>query len=133
MSWRNPDGTFQQLSRTVAGTRRDAERVRDELRHRRHDGGLGSADEDFGSVLDEWIDLREPTLSPSTVDVYRHAIRARLGPALGPKKVRRLTARDLDRCYARLHAEGLAPGTIAKPHSIIRGALEQARSGGWSA
>lgn len=91
-----------------------SERVRDQLRHRRHDRGLGSADEDFGSVLDEWIDLREPTLSPSTVDVYRHVIRTRLGPALGPKKARRLTARDLDRYYARLHAEGLGPGPIKR-------------------
>lgn len=130
VSWRNPDGTFSQLSRTVAGTRRDAERVRDELRHRRHDRGLGSSDEDFGSVLDEWIDLKERSLSPSTVDVYHQVIRARLGPALGSKKVRRLTARDLDRYYAKLHEEGLAPGTIAKLHSIIRGALEQARRWG---
>jgi len=49
--------------------------------------------EDFAAVLEEWIDLKERSLSPSTVDVYRQAIRARLGPALGPKKFRRLTAR----------------------------------------
>lgn len=130
VSWREPDRSFKQLSRTVAGSRRDAERVRDDLRNRRHSRGLGSSDDDFGAVLEEWIDLKERSLSPSTVDVYRQVIRNRLVPALGAKKVRRLTARDLDRYYARLHDEGLASGTIAKLHSIIRGALGQARKWG---
>lgn len=40
VSWRDADGSFRQRSRTVNGTRRDAERVRDELRHRRRNGGL---------------------------------------------------------------------------------------------
>ena len=66
MSWRNPDGTLGQVSRTVAAPRREAERVRDQLRHRRHDRGPGSSDETFASVLGEWIDLKDRSLSPST-------------------------------------------------------------------
>lgn len=54
-------------------------------------------------------------------------IRRRLVPALGTVPVAELTARQLDRYYASLHAEGLAAGTIAKVHSVIRSALDQAR------
>jgi len=130
VSWRDPDGKFRQRSRTVHGSRRNAEQVRDDLRHRRRSGGLESSSEDLATILGEWIDLREPTLSPSTVDVYLHLIRRRLIPALGHIKVGQLTARQLDRYYAALHDEGLASGTIAKVHSVIRSALEQARK--WS-
>jgi len=130
VSWRDPDGKLRQRSRTVHGSRRDAEGVRDELRHQRRRVGLESSAEDFGTVLREWIELREPTLSPSTVAAYLQVIRHRLIPALGAVKVDRLTARQLDRYYASLHAEGLAVGTIAQVHSIIRSALEQARKWG---
>ncbi len=133
VSWRDPDGRLRQQSRTVHGTRRDAERVRDEMRHRRNTGALSQSTEDFASLVRDWIDLREPKLSPSTVDVYRQVIEHRLVPALGRRKVAKLTARDLDRYYAALLAEGLAPGTIAKLHAIIRGALDQGRKWGLTA
>jgi hypothetical protein len=107
VSWRDPDGRLRQRSRSVHGGRREAERVRDELRHRRHRTGLEQSDETFVAVLREWLDLREPMLSPSTVDVYDQAIRQRLAPALGTMRVAQITARHLDRYYAALHEEGL--------------------------
>jgi integrase len=52
-------------------------------------------------------------------------------PALGTKKLSRLEAIDLDRCYRRWEAEGLAPATIGQYHATIRRALRQAVRWGW--
>ena len=83
--------------------------------------GFESSVETVGTVLCEWIDLREATLSPSTIDVYRQTIRHRLVPALGTITVGELTARQLDHYYATLHEEGLASGTIQAPRDLAWG------------
>ncbi len=62
---------LRQVSRSVRGSRRDAERERDDLRHRRGREPLERpAGQSFGAILDEWLAMRERQLSPSTVEGY---------------------------------------------------------------
>ncbi len=131
VSWRDEGGKLRQVSRSVRGSRRDAERQRDALRRRRHDEPVGEPpSEAFGVILDEWLAMRERPLSPSTIDGYLGDIRRYIRPNLGHVPVGNLTARDLDRFYLSLQERGLGAGSIARLHSIIRSALDQARRWG---
>ena len=49
-----------------------------------------------------------------------------LRPEFGRLKLERLTARDLDRLYARLTAKGNSPATVRRLHAFIGVALHQA-------
>jgi integrase len=128
VSWRDEAGKLRQVSRSVRGSRPEAQRIRDELRHRHHRNDLERApSEDFETVLNEWLAMRERPLSPSTVEGYLGDIRRYIAPSLGKIRVSRLTARDLDRFYLSMQERGLSAGTIGRLHSIVRSALEQAR------
>ena len=131
VSWRDEDSKLRQVSRSVRGSRRDAERQRDELRHRRHEEPMEQPpSEAFGAILDEWLAMRERPLSPSTIEGYLGDIRRYIRPNLGHVLVSNLTARDLDRFYLAMQERGLGSGSIARLHSIVRSALDQARRWG---
>jgi integrase len=128
VSWRDEAGKLRQVSRSVRGSRPEAQRIRDELRQRHHRNDLERApSEDFETVLNEWLAMRERPLSPSTVEGYLGDIRRYIAPSLGKIRVSRMTARDLDRFYLSMQERGLGAGTIGRLHSIVRSALEQAR------
>ena len=131
VSWRDEAGQFRQVSRSVRGVRRDAERQRDELRLRRtHEPVAQPPSEVFGAILDEWLAMRERPLSPSTIEGYLGDIRRYIRPNLGHVLVTSLTPRDLDRFYLAMQERGLGSGSIARLPSIIRSALDQARRWG---
>jgi integrase len=52
-------------------------------------------------------------------------------PSLARTQVRRLTAWDLDRLYARMVDAGKGPSTIHQVHVVLSGALRQAVKWGW--
>src|SRR5260370_7186540 len=96
VSWRDEDGELRQVSRSVRGSRRDAERERDDLRHRRRGETLERpASQSFGAILDEWLAMRERQLSPSTVEGYLGDIRRYFPPTPRPPHVGQFTARHL--------------------------------------
>jgi len=130
VSWRD-GGRLRQVSRSVRGSRGDAERERDRLRARRHDQPIERPpSEAFEVIIDEWLAMRERSLSPSTVEGHLGDIRRYIRPHLGHMEVGKLTARDLDRFYLAMQERGLGAGTIARLHAIVRSALDQARRWG---
>jgi site-specific recombinase XerC len=68
------------------------------------------------------------SVSKSTHDDYAHLARRHLIPdrGVGKKKLKDLTAEDLDDLYARKTAEGLSPRTVNYIHSVVRVALQRA-------
>jgi integrase len=77
-------------------------------------------------LLDKWLEMVEPDLSPTTVTGYRRNIRAHVRPALGDMQLRKLEPADLDAFYAALRTQkGLAPATVRQVHAVIRRALRQ--------
>jgi len=126
-------GKKRRLTRTVRGSKRDAEKVLTrllaEVDDGRHGGGAGTV----ADLLTRWQDHASAGWSPRTREVYATSIRLHILPTLGPVDVSKVAAHDLDALYARLTKQGLAPATVRKVHTILRSALGQAVRWGWVA
>lgn len=86
----------------------------------------------FGQLLDRWMELAEPDLSPTTVREYRRLINQRIRPALGAVALRRLRTSMLDDFYRALTTQaGLSSASVHQIHSIVRRALKQAVKWSW--
>jgi integrase len=123
-------GSPRQLSRTVRGGVRAAERelARFVTEAEAGDVPMG-ANQTLAEFLDAWLAFIEPQRSPTTMRGYRDKVR-RWKAALGSMRVRRLTAQDLDRTYARWLADGAAPMTVRHCHRILAAALRQGQRWG---
>jgi integrase len=118
-------GRQRYLTRTVHGTRREAENVRAELvteaaRGEHGDTAAGTVNE----LLEQWLEHRRRDLSPSTVAAYRLYLDNWIKPALGTKRLDRLGPVDIDKFYASMRTK-VAPATVRKAHTILRAALGQ--------
>ena len=132
-------GRKRQVTRTVQGTRKEAEAVRNEMLVAVAQGKTSTTSMTFGELLDAWFEANQADWSPRTALEHRRIIDAVLKPALGAKKLARLRASDLDALYARLRDGGgptgrkLAAATVRKFHTVARSALQQAVKWEWLA
>jgi integrase len=129
-------GRKRYVTRTVRGSRKDAERVRNEMLVDVQKGKTSATSTTFGELLDAWYDAASPDWSPRTALEHRRVIDAVLKPALGTKKLAKLRASDLDSLYGALRAgsaerRALAPATVRKFHTVARSALQQAVRWEW--
>lgn len=91
-----------------------------------------SHDPPLGEYLDDWLGRRVTQLRPTSLRVYRNAIRRYLKPRLGAVPLSELDRRAVERVYAALLTAGgrkgrpLSPKTVSHVHAILRGALEDA-------
>jgi integrase len=121
-------------SRTFRGTKRDAQRALRELASAVDDGRMMGREMTLSDLLAQWLDLCRDELSPTTLREYRRLIAKRIGPALGPVSIAKLTTPELDNFYKALTREAsLSPSSVRHVHSIIRRALRQAVRWGWIA
>lgn len=122
-----PGERARQLSRTVHGTKRDAQRALAQLVSEVSAGKITSTATTLDDLLRRWLDHIDGELSPTTLREYRRLVAKRIGPQLGSLRLSRVTAHRLDSYYASLRREeGLAPGSVRKIHAVLRGALGQA-------
>lgn len=122
-----PGERARQLSRTVHGTKRDAQRALAQLVSGVSAGKSTSTATTLDDLLRRWLDHIDGELSPTTLREYRRPVAKRIGPQLGSLRLSRVTAHRLDSYYASLRREeGLAPGSVRKIHAVLRGALGQA-------
>jgi integrase len=125
---RNPHtGSPIQRSRTVHGTESDAEavlrRMLVDLEHVR--GPVGTVTT-IKELADEWVaHLRAVGRANATLDGYESKLRLHVLPALGRRKVDRVTALDLDRLYGEMAGKGLVR-SIPQVHAVVRSMLGQA-------
>jgi integrase len=127
-------GRYRYVSRTVQGTRKEAEAALAALVTQVTDGagGHSGTDATVGELIDQWLDLKRDTLSVTTWEGYAGKARFRLIPALGQVRVRKLTVRDIDTFYLALaRDEQLAASTIRQIHNVLTGSLAQAVRWGW--
>jgi len=125
-------GRRRQVSRTVRGTKRDAERTLNALSAKADQGALVGTEATLKQLTDRWIAQVENDLSPTTVRGYRGLLDNRIIPALGTKQVHRIRTDELDRFYlALVNDEHLAPATVRQIHAVIRRAMRQAVRWGW--
>lgn len=125
-------GKRVQVSRSVEGTRRDAERVLNTLISKAETASVGgSTTATFGALVAAWLDQVEPDLAYSTAQGYRRLVRNHIEPALGLIKLRKLDVATLDSFYRALTKKGLAPASVRQAHAVIRSALKQGVKWDW--
>jgi integrase len=83
------------------------------------------------SYLREWVSTRQPEhLSANTTDNYRWASEHHIVPALGKKRLRQLTPKDVADMLASKAAEGLGRSSRMRLRSVLGRALRQAEAEG---
>lgn len=122
-------GRPTQISRTVHGGKREAQRVAAEMEvgtSRSEPRGRAVAD-----VLDAWVEQNEATWAASTRrDQTSRAERIKSDP-IGRLPIARLSVGDVERWHTRLRAEGRADAGVRNLHTVLRAAIAQAVRWGW--
>jgi integrase len=84
-----------------------------------------------GQFLQRWSTQSLPgQVSGTTLDDYTHMIRLHLEPALGRKRLARLTVADVDELWAAKRKAGYKPNTVRIMRAVLRRALAQAEREG---
>ena len=121
-------GRPTQVSRTVRGGKREAERVAAELTLRR---GSAAGKITVSELLDLWIEQHAPTWSPSTLANHKSRVIQVKSDPIAKIRLARLSAVDVDRWHARLARNGVGDGSIRNQHQVLRAAVTQAVRWGW--
>jgi integrase len=117
------------LSRTVKGTKRDAELVLAELLKARE---MGDTTVDAKTRLSDfaatWLDTltTNATVRPRTAADYRSILNRYVLPTLGRYRIGRLQPTHLRRLYGELRERGLAARTVRQAHEVVRNLLNAA-------
>jgi integrase len=81
--------------------------------------------------LDRWLTVNLPgTVAESTEDDYVDTVRLHLAPALGRKRLAKLTVADLDKLWQAKRHAGYSPNSIRIMRTVLRRALGQAEREG---
>jgi integrase len=124
---RDAAGRPVQVTRTFKGTKRQAQSA---LARFVSDVESGQAPltrdtTTVAELLDSYIEDQVALLQPGTVRGYRDKSR-RLKASLGPVRLTKLTAQQLDRTYRSWLTEGLSPATVHHCHALLSAAVHQA-------
>ena len=110
-------GRRRQVSRSVHGSKRQAQAVLNTLLADANIDQGGRTTANFKQLSDQWLTLVNNDLSPTTVHRYKNLLKNRILPALGDRSVSSIRTNDLDRLYLGLVNEiGLAPATVRQVH-----------------
>jgi integrase len=125
-------GKRRQKTRTITGTRRDAQRILNEMAVEADKGLLKVTGATFHQLTDRWLDMAKNDLSPTTMRRYEILLRKHIHPALGDVPVKNIKTIDLDQLYVGLQRRSeLGPTTVRQVHAIIHRAFKQALLWGW--
>lgn len=125
-------GRRRQISRSVTGSKREAQKVLNELAVEADRGRYVGTSTTFRQLSEQWLALVGNDLSPTTLRTYQNLLSKRILPAIGDLAVKNIQTSDLDLLYNGLqHRIGLAPKSVRQIHAIIRRAFRQAILWGW--
>jgi integrase len=80
----------------------------------------------LAQLIERWLDDISPQRTPRTIHEYRRVVRHDIVPALGTKRIDRLTARDIDTYYRSLLERGLSPASVRRNHALLHASLGRA-------
>ncbi|MCU0270906.1 MAG: site-specific integrase [Acidimicrobiales bacterium] len=125
---RDEQGKPVQVSRTVRGGKKDAERVAAELEAKpaRQAGRKTVAD-----LLDAWRALKDPSWAPYTRRDQASRARSIAADRIARVPVARLQVSDVDDWVTRLRRRGVGEGSVRNQLQTLRSALTQAVRWGW--
>ncbi|MGC8513797.1 MAG: tyrosine-type recombinase/integrase, partial [Acidimicrobiales bacterium] len=128
----NPEtGKSDYASRTVRGSRRDAEVELTKLLKQVDDGAITPRSGSVGELTEAWYRQRAPSLSPPVAHNYRRLIDRFILARWGATPLRRIRVADLDAWYSQLLRSGGAGGrplsasSVRRVHAVLRSVLEQ--------
>ncbi len=130
-------GRRRQVSKTVKGTKKEAEAELAKMLVSAGEGTNVSTNATMADLLAKWIETVGPDWSPSTFQVTQWYCDGYILPALGSMPLRKITTAKLDQFYAAMRKEGgrggkaLEARTVRRAHSIVGAALQQAVRWGW--
>ncbi|MGD9704240.1 MAG: tyrosine-type recombinase/integrase [Acidimicrobiia bacterium] len=122
-------GRPTQMSRTVHGGKRDAQRLAAQLEA--SGGKAKPAGRSVGDVLDEWVKQNLDTWAPSSARDQQSRVRSIKKDPIARLPLARLTVADVERWHTRLRAGGMADPGIKNQHGVLRAALSQPVRWGW--
>jgi integrase len=119
-------GHPRQVSRTFKGGKRQAstELARFVAAVEAGDAPVSGATT-LADLLERWLEHITPLRQPGTIRGYESHLR-RITPVLGPIRLSKLTAQDLDRAYRTWLGQGLSATTVHHHHAAISAALRHA-------
>jgi hypothetical protein len=104
-----------QISKGPFRTKADAEKwLKAELRAKEEGRARVMRRITVNTLLTEWFDVRQHSLSPTTIGVYRNIIENRLRPALGSVRVDELTPGQIARLLDNLRQPGANRRGVAR-------------------
>ncbi len=121
------NGKVTHVNRTVHGSKREAQRALATLISEVDAGKVGASEPlTVADLLHRWLDDVAPHRTPATMREYRRLVEVNVSPAIGAKRVNRLSGRDLDDFYRSLSDRGLTPSSIRRHHALVHAAYERA-------
>lgn len=125
---RDSDGRPTQVSRTVRGGKREAQRVAAELTAKPAPRIAGRS---VADLIDAWIEAASPTWAESTRrDALSRAALVKQDPIV-EMQAGKLGVADIERWHARMRKAGVGESSILNRHRMLRSALAQALRWGW--
>jgi integrase len=129
-------GKRRQITRTVTGSKRDAQRELTRLLRERDEGKLADGRQPLATYLErEWlpavsaVSKRGRPLAPTTRQRYRDSVR-HVCSIIGRVKISDLRPAHVERVRDRLLADGLAPQTVSDVLRVLSQALSRAEARG---
>jgi integrase len=125
---RDERGRPTQVSRTVKGTKRAAQRVAATFDSRPTTRAAGRT---VADVLNAWAEVSDATWAPSSRRDQRSRIRSVLADPISDMAVARLGVADVERWHARMRKSKVGETAIRSRHAVFRAALAQAVRWEW--
>lgn len=125
---RDAHGRPTQVSRTVRGGKRDAQRVAAQLEARPPSNAAGRT---VADVLTAWREVNQDVWSEATRRDYASRADRVAEDTIGRIAVARLGVGDVERWHARMRRTRVGEAAIRSRHSVLRAAIAQAVRWGW--
>jgi integrase len=132
-----PDGRKRYVSRTVRGTRADAEAELGRLVSLVRDTSTSPVHGTVGELCEKWLAYASRNLAPAVAAEYRRLLDKRIRPRFADTPVNALRPAELDAWYEQLavsggaNGQGLSANSVNRVHAIVHRALEQGVAWGW--
>lgn len=125
---READGKRKYFSKTVHGTKKDAQRfLTAKLREKDLGTFVEPTTESVSLYLNRWLaETAKPRIRVETYNSYEKVVETYIQKYLGTKKLSQLQGYHIQKFYNDLQRQGLSPRTVHYCHSILSSALKQA-------
>jgi integrase len=123
----NADGR-RVMRKAPKQTERGAETLLRKLLADRDSGELTRGATTLGEFKEDWLRAcRLRNCRPRTLETYREKIETHVEPALGKKRLSKITAADVEKLYHRKIDDGLSPASIKLVHVCLHNLLKLAK------